>query len=90
MKDSTEIPDGEITVSCTNLLKTLNFLRKNANTPLEFLKVILFATLTVLRATILLFFNQKLCSENSIGIKINFVSRSWRSERSSNNKINAQ
>ena len=25
---STEVPDGETSLSCTNLLKTLNFLRK--------------------------------------------------------------
>ena len=27
-EDSNEIPDGETTVSCTNLLKTLNFQRR--------------------------------------------------------------
>ena len=49
MKDSTEIPYGEITVSCMNLLKALNFLT-NAS-----LKVKVLATPTVLMAKILLF-----------------------------------
>ena len=79
MQDSTEVPDDETTVSCTNLLKTLNFLKKKNTNTLHWNSwrwnyCIVHESF---RNTELpewnnteVFFSWQLCNEGSVGMKI--------------------
>ena len=80
MQDSTEIADDEASVSCTNLLKALNFLRKKnlkISTEMPYGEITvsctnLLETLNFLKQTILQYFCNclQLCNEVSVGMKL--------------------